>query len=151
MFPRQNKVRLNPLVRLAMTMSFIKCYLTLEAPALTLLVLLFQHFGDLISIPGEYGPANIKDLDILIYEDGEHTSCNSILGREIMDKLGIDLKFSSAIMNRDTFYNPFVPPKCTNHYSNNSHCHPMIEISVQAISLLFTVFVTLLHLYLILD
>jgi hypothetical protein len=79
---------------------------------------------------------NIKDVDFFIYEDGEHPSYDMIIGRDIMDKIGIDLKFSSSTIEWNGCSIPFTPrnetPERPAQYPNNNHRQPMVEMPVHS-------------------
>ena len=79
---------------------------------------------------------NIKDVDFFIYEDGDHPSYDMIIGRDIMDKIGIDLKFSSSSIEWNGCSIPFTPrnetPERPDQYPNNNHRQPSIEMPVHS-------------------
>ena len=51
----------------------------------------------------------IEDVEFVVFEDNGHSAYNAILGRDVLEKAGIDVKFSSKEVIWDEYTIPFHP------------------------------------------
>jgi Reverse transcriptase (RNA-dependent DNA polymerase)./Integrase core domain. len=68
----------------------------------------FVHF-DKVFLPEFCRSRWIEDVEFVVFEDKGHSAYNAILGRDVLDKAGIDVKFSSKEVVWDEHTIPFHP------------------------------------------
>ena len=87
-------------------------------------------------LPELNSTVDIHDVDFFIYEASESPSYDMIIGRDIMDKLGIDLKFSTNTIEWDRCSIPFTPRNETvdrpDQYPSNNPNQLSSEVEVHS-------------------
>jgi Reverse transcriptase (RNA-dependent DNA polymerase). len=68
----------------------------------------FVHF-DKLFLPEFSRSRWIEDVEFVVFDDNGHSAYNAILGRDILEKAGIDVKFSSKEVTWDEHTIPFHP------------------------------------------
>jgi hypothetical protein len=43
----------------------------------------------------------VEDMEFVVFQDNWHSACNPILGRDVLEKAGIDVKFCSKEVTWD--------------------------------------------------
>jgi hypothetical protein len=68
----------------------------------------FIHF-DKLFLPEFCHSQWIEDVEFVVFEDNGHSAYTAILGRDILEKAGIDVKFSTKEVTWDEHTTPFHP------------------------------------------